>query len=317
MINNRQQQQNRGRGRGRARSPQGNSNGGRNEGGSRIDNRARGNAPQMLEKYKNMARDAQLQGDRVMTEYYLQFADHYFRIVAESRARFEEQRRQRDDWQGDEDGDNSDDESRTGTLDDMSENASEIDDDPRYREPRQNQAREHQSRDYQPRDSQQRDGQQRDNRGREPQQRDNQQRENRDSRPPREPRQDTRQEGRSDNRNEPRSDNRNEPRSDTRGEPRSDNRSEARPEAQSNEPRRERAPRRAPIRSSADRNTNGNRRNEEEDNEPAMLDVSVLPPAFASDGPGPVIDMEEAAPAPRRRGRPRKADVAEAGSEVA
>ncbi len=94
MINNRQQSGRRRRGR----NPQGNT-GSRNEGGSRIDNRARGNAPQMLEKYKNLARDSQMQGDRVMTEYYLQFADHYFRIVAESRARFEEQRRQRDDWQ--------------------------------------------------------------------------------------------------------------------------------------------------------------------------------------------------------------------------
>src|SRR5690606_2268423 len=40
---------------------------------------------------KNLARDAQMQGDRVNTEYYLQFADHYFRVLAETRARFEEQ----------------------------------------------------------------------------------------------------------------------------------------------------------------------------------------------------------------------------------
>ncbi len=290
MINNRQQQQNRGRGRGRTRSPQG--NGGRNEGGSRIDNRARGNAPQMLEKYKNMARDAQLQGDRVMTEYYLQFADHYFRIVAESRARFEEQRRQRDDWQGDEDGDDAGSDGRGSPLEESGESASEIDDDPRYREPRQNQGRE----------SQQRDGQQRDNRNRDNQQRDNQQRDNRDSRPPREPRQETRQVSRPDERDEP------------RGEPRYENRSEGRGDAQSEagraEPRRERAPRRSP-----DRSANGNRR-DEEDSEPAMLDVSVLPPAFASDGPGPVIDLEETAPAPRRRGRPRKPDATKAESEV-
>lgn len=97
MLNNRQQ----GRRRGRGRGSQGN-NGGRQDNGSRIDNRARGNAPQMLEKYKNLAREAQLQGDRVLTEYYLQFADHYFRIVAESRARMEESRpARRDEWQGD------------------------------------------------------------------------------------------------------------------------------------------------------------------------------------------------------------------------
>lgn len=105
MLNNRQSNRRRGRGRG----PQG--NGGRQDNGSRIDNRARGNAPQMLEKYKNLAREAQLQGDRVLTEYYLQFSDHYFRIVAENRARFEENRQpRRDEWSSDEglDGDADD-----------------------------------------------------------------------------------------------------------------------------------------------------------------------------------------------------------------
>ena len=71
-------------------------------GGNRQDNRQRGNAAQLLEKYKSMARDAQLAGDRVQTEYYLQFADHYFRVLGESRVRFEEQRRGRDEDEGDE-----------------------------------------------------------------------------------------------------------------------------------------------------------------------------------------------------------------------
>jgi hypothetical protein len=62
--------------------------------GNRQDNRQRGNAAQLLEKYKGMARDAQMQGDRVQSEYYLQFADHYYRILNENRARYEEQRRQ-------------------------------------------------------------------------------------------------------------------------------------------------------------------------------------------------------------------------------
>jgi hypothetical protein len=75
--------------------------------GNRQDNRQRGNAAQLLEKYKSMARDAQLSGDRVQTEYYLQFADHYFRVLSESRARFEEQnpRRQRDDDEDEDEGD--------------------------------------------------------------------------------------------------------------------------------------------------------------------------------------------------------------------
>ena len=89
MINNRQGGRRRGRGGGQ---------GGRNLGGqpgNRQDNRQRGNAAQLLEKYKNLARDAQLAGDRVQTEYYLQYADHYFRVLGESRARFEDQRPQR------------------------------------------------------------------------------------------------------------------------------------------------------------------------------------------------------------------------------
>ena len=76
--------------------------------GNRQDNRQRGNAAQLLEKYKSMARDSQLAGDRVQTEYYLQFADHYFRVLSESRSRFEEQnpRRHRDDEMDDDmDGD--------------------------------------------------------------------------------------------------------------------------------------------------------------------------------------------------------------------
>jgi hypothetical protein len=90
LINNRQGGRRRGRGGQRGQSLGG-------QPGNRQDNRQRGNAAQLLEKYKSMARDAQLAGDRVQTEYYLQYADHYFRVLSESRARFEDQRRQRDD----------------------------------------------------------------------------------------------------------------------------------------------------------------------------------------------------------------------------
>jgi hypothetical protein len=76
---------------------------------NRIDSRARGNAPQLLEKYRKMAHDAHLNGDRVTEEYYLQFADHYFRVLADQRTRQEEQRQQRQAGQGQDrwqDGDN-------------------------------------------------------------------------------------------------------------------------------------------------------------------------------------------------------------------
>jgi Domain of unknown function (DUF4167) len=88
LINNRQA--GRRRGRGGQQRQQGGSPGRGPESGNRIDNRARGNAAQLLEKYKNLARDAQMQGDRVNLEYYLQFADHYFRVLADTRARQEE-----------------------------------------------------------------------------------------------------------------------------------------------------------------------------------------------------------------------------------
>lgn len=100
MINNRQNGRRRGRGGGGPRSPNQSPNV-----GNRQDNRSRGNAAQLLEKYKSLARDAQLQGDRVQSEYWLQFAEHYFRVLNENRARFEEQRPRRDDYASDEDED--------------------------------------------------------------------------------------------------------------------------------------------------------------------------------------------------------------------
>jgi len=93
LNNNRGNNRRRGRGNNR---PQG--NGGQQL--NRIDSRARGNAPQLLEKYRKLAHDAHLNGDRVTSEFYLQFADHYFRVIADTRVRQEEQRLRRDDrWQ--------------------------------------------------------------------------------------------------------------------------------------------------------------------------------------------------------------------------
>jgi hypothetical protein len=99
LINQRQGGRRRGRGGQRGQ------NLGGQPGGNRQDNRQRGNAAQLLEKYKSLARDAQLSGDRVQSEYYLQFADHYFRVLSENRVRFEDQRRPRDDDEDDGDED--------------------------------------------------------------------------------------------------------------------------------------------------------------------------------------------------------------------
>lgn len=62
---------------------------------NRLEVKVRGNAHQLLEKYKVMARDAHQAGDRVATEYYLQHADHYFRVLNDSRIRQEELRARR------------------------------------------------------------------------------------------------------------------------------------------------------------------------------------------------------------------------------
>ncbi len=93
--NNNRGNNNRRRGRGGNR-PQG---GGQQL--NRIDSRARGNAPQMLEKYRKLAHDAHLNGDRVQEETYLQYADHYFRVIADTRVRLDDQRTPRRDerWQ--------------------------------------------------------------------------------------------------------------------------------------------------------------------------------------------------------------------------
>lgn len=45
------------------------------------DVRVRGNAWQVYEKYQSLARDAQMAGDRVAAENFLQHAEHYYRII--------------------------------------------------------------------------------------------------------------------------------------------------------------------------------------------------------------------------------------------
>ena len=107
-LNNNRNNNNRRRGRGN-RNQSGGSGGG--NAANRIDSRARGNAPQLLDKYKKLAQDAQHHGDRVQAEYYLQFADHYFRVIADNKARQEEARAKRSEERGsNDDGDDADNE---------------------------------------------------------------------------------------------------------------------------------------------------------------------------------------------------------------
>ncbi|MGL5838630.1 MAG: DUF4167 domain-containing protein [Sphingorhabdus sp.] len=133
-MNNRQAGRRRGRGNNRAQNN--NRNGYDHQ--NRVDNRARGNAAQMLEKFKKLAQDSQLNGDRVQAEYYHQFADHYFRVLADYRSRQEEGRPQRE-WRNDEreGGDWRDDEREIETSEDESVQTEESDEG-EYRRPERN-----------------------------------------------------------------------------------------------------------------------------------------------------------------------------------
>lgn len=238
--------------------------------GNRIDSRARGNAAQLLEKYRNMARDAQLAGDRVMTEYYLQFADHYFRVLSDTRARQEEQRARYEDRDGDRDNRGSD-------MGDNDGNEAEDSDDTLDAI---------------------------DQIGRAPRNRDRNRDGNRDRDGNREPRESREPRDRDSNR-EPRRDRNDRPERAARPE------RDERPAAEADGNRAERGDReerpRRPRRE----------RPERDDDAVAGIDIAVLPPAIgiepAREAPAAT---EEAAPAPKRRGRPRKVDVANEGEAV-
>ncbi|WP_294240125.1 DUF4167 domain-containing protein [uncultured Sphingomonas sp.] len=182
MINNRQAGRRRGRGGNNNGGQRPGGNPGRPDNGNRIDNRARGNANQLYEKYKNLAAEAQRQGDRVNTEYYWQFADHYFRVLSETRSRFEEQnqRRQRE-------------ESRDDQYDDGFDNeAEDYGDEGDPIRPGEQLGEAEPRRERLPRDNQPRESYARDNQSRETQQRDERPRRDREDRPRRDNREDRR-----------------------------------------------------------------------------------------------------------------------------
>jgi hypothetical protein len=73
--------------------------------------RQKHHATQMREKYQNMARDAQTNGERSDAEYYLQHADHYIRVLAHIAGIEAERQATREAQQAnDADNDDSDDE---------------------------------------------------------------------------------------------------------------------------------------------------------------------------------------------------------------
>jgi hypothetical protein len=345
LINNRQQSgRRRGRGGQRQNNPGGNNSGGGRgpESGNRIDNRARGNAAQLLEKYKTLARDAQQAGDRVLTEYYLQFADHYFRVLSETRARYEENNPTRarqefgneeQGFEGEEGNENQDDDDdfagsfrqpqrvqqqpQQQAQPQQARDNRGNEDRPRESRPREDRPREDRPRDDRPRDDRPREDRprsssyQRDDRTRDTQ---------RDDRPREQPQRETQQQPRDENlRDEQPRENRpreNRVRRDYGDEdrgnrapslaPQTDVRPEANSEAVTPAPRAVRRPRAQPV-----------VRNQDNDDGEARLDIGVLPPAFSIPPsivaePTPVVAAKtegEVVVEPRRRGRPRKVPI--------
>ena len=284
-MNNRQAN---GRRRGRGGQQQQRSGGGSNQrdNGNRIDSRARGNAAQLLEKYKNLARDAQMQGDRVNTEYYLQFADHYFRVLSETRSRFEENnpgqqapRISRPDLEDDdfgmegetgrEDGNQSDQREERQARDDRDDNRR--DDNRGNRDQGRDQGREErQSREDRPREDRPRE-----------------ERQSRDDRP----REDRQRNGRANGNANGNGQYRGEaPQQDEGFEPRREGRAETRDEPRDGEQPRRRA------------NTRPRRDEAPEAEAPSGLDLAVLPPAIAIVSDAPAVEVKEKP----RRGRPRR-----------
>jgi hypothetical protein len=342
LINNRQQSgRRRGRGGQRQNSPGGNSSGGGRgpESGNRIDNRARGNAAQMLEKYKTLARDAQQAGDRVLTEYYLQFADHYFRVLSETRARYEENNpnRARQEFGNDEQGLEGEEGSENQDDDDNDFGGSfrqpqRVQQQPQA-QPQQARGTEDRPRDNRARDERPREDRPRENRGNEDRPREDRARPSsyqRDDRPrdtqrderPRDqqPQRDTQQQPRENNsRDEQPRENRpreNRVRRDYGDDDRGNRvppvaaeaevQPENMPEAVAPAPRAVRRPRAQPV-----------TRVQDNDDDEARLDIGVLPPAFSLP-PSPTAEPAladsvnpegEVAVEPRRRGRPRKVAV--------
>ena len=60
------------------------------------EGKVRGTPQQIIEKYQQLTRDAQLSGDRVAAENFQQHAEHYMRLLAEAQREIEARREQQD-----------------------------------------------------------------------------------------------------------------------------------------------------------------------------------------------------------------------------
>ena len=60
------------------------------------EGKVRGTPQQIIDKYQQLTRDAQLSGDRVAAENFQQHAEHYMRLLAEAQREIEARREQQD-----------------------------------------------------------------------------------------------------------------------------------------------------------------------------------------------------------------------------
>jgi hypothetical protein len=86
------------------------------------EGKVRGTPQQIIDKYNQLARDAQLAGDRVATENFQQHAEHYLRLLSEAQremdARREEQERQNRERQAERDRERAERQERESNGDD-------------------------------------------------------------------------------------------------------------------------------------------------------------------------------------------------------
>ena len=64
--------------------------GNRENGFRRKQNRNNGNVEKLIIKYNELAREALSNGDKILSENYYQYADHFLRISLEQRERLKE-----------------------------------------------------------------------------------------------------------------------------------------------------------------------------------------------------------------------------------
>ena len=59
--------------------------GNRENGFRRVNNRNNGNVEKLISKYNELAREALSNGDKILSENYYQYADHFLRISIEQK----------------------------------------------------------------------------------------------------------------------------------------------------------------------------------------------------------------------------------------